>query len=131
MTPLTIRFKVPYHWAGRVDDSASVILIEVETDQGIVGTAEAAAQFPIEAQLASLRRVTPLFIGSSPFDIERLFPIAQKSLGAKPVPRAGSLILAGLEMAFWDAIGRGFGTPVYQLLGYPPYIYPISASFQR
>lgn len=117
LTPLTLRFKVPYHWAGRVDLGAAVILVEVETDQGIVGIAEAAAQFPIDAQLAFLRRAIPVFLGQSPFDIERLFPQARRLCGTQPAPRAGHLALAGLEMAFWDAIGRGLGVPVYQLFG--------------
>ena len=117
LTPLSIRFRVPYHWAGRVDLAASVILIEVETDQGVVGIAEAAAGFPIEAQMACLRKVSPIFIGSSPFDIERLFPVALRVLDAKPVPRAGALVLAGLEMAFWDVIGRSLRVPVYQFFG--------------
>ena len=36
-TPLALPFIEPYYWAGRVDRSATVILVEVETNAGIIG----------------------------------------------------------------------------------------------
>ena len=36
-TPLALPLREPYHWAGRVDTRVAVILIEVETDAGILG----------------------------------------------------------------------------------------------
>ena len=36
-TPLALEFKEPYHWAGRVDYAAGVVLVEVETDDGLLG----------------------------------------------------------------------------------------------
>ena len=42
-TPLHCAFKQPYHWAQGVNHGAPVILIEVETDAGIVGIGESVA----------------------------------------------------------------------------------------
>jgi L-alanine-DL-glutamate epimerase-like enolase superfamily enzyme len=39
-TPLAIPLKEPYHWAGRCDVAMSVVLVEVEADEGIVGIGE-------------------------------------------------------------------------------------------
>ena len=36
-TPLKIPYKVPYHWAQGTIDFAQVILVEVHTDEGLVG----------------------------------------------------------------------------------------------
>jgi L-alanine-DL-glutamate epimerase-like enolase superfamily enzyme len=39
-TPLALKLKAPYHWAGRVDDRAANLPIEVETGEGITGYGE-------------------------------------------------------------------------------------------
>jgi len=116
-TPLALRFKEPYHWAGRCDLGATVVLVEVETDEGIVGIGESTATFPAEGVISFLRGVSPLFIGESPFDIERLFSRARYLGGFNYTPWFASLVLAGLEIALWDVIGKAAGRPIYQLLG--------------
>jgi L-alanine-DL-glutamate epimerase-like enolase superfamily enzyme len=116
-TPLALLFKEPYHWAGRCDLGATVILVEVETDAGIVGIGEVTADRPAAAVLACLEGVAPLFIGASPFDVEALTARARQLGGFNTVPRFANLILIGLEMALWDIIGKSTDLPVYQLLG--------------
>jgi muconate cycloisomerase len=116
-TPLALRFKEPYHWAGRVDLGATTVLVEVETDEGIVGIGESTATFPAEGVLSILQGVSPLFVGESPFEIERLFSKARFLGGFNYAPRFSNLVLAGLEMALWDIIGKATLRPVYQLLG--------------
>ena len=66
-TPLGLRFKEPYHWSGRVDYGTHVILVEVETDEGIVGFGESTAGSPPDGTLAILRSVSEAFVGESPF----------------------------------------------------------------
>ena len=46
LTPLFLTFRQPYHWAGRVDYAAAVVLVEVETDDGLVGVGESVAVAP-------------------------------------------------------------------------------------
>jgi len=116
-TPLALPFKEPYYWAGRVDLGAVNVLLEVETDEGLVGIGESTAGRPVDGVMSCLRGVSPLFIGESPFDIERLFARARCLGGFTYAPRFANLALAGLEMALWDIIGKAAGRPVYQLLG--------------
>jgi L-alanine-DL-glutamate epimerase-like enolase superfamily enzyme len=71
--PLALKFREPYHWAGRVDLGTVNLLIEVTTDQGVTGYGETIAARPADIAIHALRGVTPLFIGESPFDVERLF----------------------------------------------------------
>lgn len=115
--PLALRFKEPYHWAGRVDLGAVNVLIEVETDEGLVGIGASIACRPAEGVMQLLQGVTPLFIGESPFDIERLFTRARCLGGFNYTPWFANLALSGLEMALWDLIGKSVDRPLYQLMG--------------
>ncbi len=80
-----------------------VVLLEVETDQGVVGIAEAAAHFPPASVLGFLSSVKALFIGQSPLDMAQLFARARTLAGVAPTPRAGNIALAGLEYVFRPA----------------------------
>jgi L-alanine-DL-glutamate epimerase-like enolase superfamily enzyme len=116
-TPLALAFKEPYHWAGRVDYGSAVVLVEIETDEGLVGIGESTASFPAEGVLNYINGVSPLFVGESVFDIERLMTRARCLGGFADTPWFANLVLAGIEMALWDIIGKAAGRPVYQLLG--------------
>ena len=116
-TPLALAYSEPYHWAGRVDYAAAVVLVEVETDDGLVGIGESVAGFPAEGTVAALQGVAPLFIGEPVFDIERLVTKARHLGSFNHTPWQANFVLAGLEMALWDILGKAAGWPVYRLLG--------------
>jgi muconate cycloisomerase len=116
-TPLALKFREPYHWAGRVDHGAVNLLIEVETDEGITGYGETTAGRPAEVAGAAIAGVAPLLVGQSPFDVERLIHGARFLGGFSHNPRFANLVLAGVEMALWDVIGKATGSPLHQLLG--------------
>jgi L-alanine-DL-glutamate epimerase-like enolase superfamily enzyme len=116
-TPLALAFKEPYHWAGRVDHAAAVVLVEVETDDGLVGIGESVAAFPAEGTVAALQGVAPLFVGEPVFDVERLITGARHLGGFNHTAWHANFVLAGLEMALWDILGKAAGWPVYRLLG--------------
>jgi muconate cycloisomerase len=116
-TPLALEFKEPYHWAGRVDYAAGIVLVEVETDDGLLGIGESVAAFPADGTVAALRGVAPLFIGQPAYDIERLITAARHLGSFNHTPWHADFVLAGLEMALWDILGKAAGRPVYRLLG--------------
>ncbi len=116
-TPLLLAFKEPYHWAGRVDHGAAVVLVEVETDAGVTGIGESTAALAAESTVAALRVVTPLLVGEPLHDVQRLMALARHLGGFNHTPWHANLVLAGVEMALWDAIGKAAGQPVYRLLG--------------
>jgi muconate cycloisomerase len=116
-TPLALPFQEPYHWAGRVDYGATVVLVRVETDEGLVGIGESTAARPADSTVQVLQGVAPLFLGEPVFDIERLFTRARCLGSFNDTPWFANLVLAGLEMALWDIMGKAAGRPVYQLLG--------------
>jgi L-alanine-DL-glutamate epimerase-like enolase superfamily enzyme len=116
-TPLALAFKEPYHWAGRVDHAAAVVLVEVETDDGLTGVGESVSAFPAEGAVSALRGVAPLFIGEPVSDVERLLTAARHLGSFNHTPWYANLVLGGLEMALWDILGKAAGLPVHRLLG--------------
>ncbi len=117
LTPLFLTFKEPYHWAGRVDYGSPVVLIEVETDAGITGVGESVSSLAAEMTTAALRSVESLFLGQPIHDVGRLVHEARYLGTFNHMPWFSGFVLAGFEMALWDAIGKAAGQPVYRLLG--------------
>jgi len=120
-TPLHCAFKQPYHWAQGVNYGAPVILIEIETDAGIVGIGESVASPVIAPVLAILQDAIPHFAGQSVYDGNRIiwdyYQFGFNSKGTGSAPRYFSQALAGIELALWDAIGKAAKLPLHKLLG--------------
>lgn len=115
-TPVAVPFRSEEVWAfGRRRGLVSVLL-EVETDEGVVGLGEAAAYPSADIVLAVLRGIEPLVIGEDPFAIERLVRRIDL-VGTWHHVRASSPAIAAVEMACWDIVGKVCGQPVSNLLG--------------
>lgn len=120
-TPLFCRFKQPYYWAQGVNEGATVILIEVETDEGVTGIGETVVGPSAEAVIALLKTAAPGFIGQPIFDIARLIAGAYHLnfalRGAGSAPRFAAQVFSGVELALWDALGKALNQPVHRLVG--------------
>jgi muconate cycloisomerase len=120
-TPLLCKFKQPYHWSQGINYGAPVILIEIETDKGVVGIGEATASPVIAPVLAILEDAIPRFIGQSAYDGNRIiwnyYQAGFNARGTGSAPRYFSQALAGIELALWDAIGKSVKLPLHKLLG--------------
>lgn len=114
-TPVNIPLEVPLWWAGGLYPGTSKIVIELETDVGLVGLGEAPSPQLHAAVIAMGERL----VGLDPLDIaaceERCVPpwqIVQNTDDSSPVRAFGSI-----ELALWDLRGKAWNVPVYQLLG--------------
>ena len=120
-TPLWIPYRQPYHFAQGVIYGAGVILVEVRTDEGVIGYGESIATPSAEGIQAYLAHAADLCIGRSPFENARLMGEVYHALfeleGTCSAPRFAGQVLAGLEMALWDVMGKATGRPVHELLG--------------
>ena len=120
-TPLWIPYKQPYHWAKGVTLGAGVILVEVRTDEGVTGYGESIGTPSADAIRAYLELAGNICLGRSPFENARLMGEAYHALfqveGTCSAPRFAGQVLAGLEMALWDVMGKAAGQPVHALLG--------------
>ena len=122
-TPLWIPYEQPFHWSQGVTHGAEVILVEVHTEEGVVGYGESIATPSAEAIRAHLSLAADFCIGRSPFENARMIGEAYHALfGREEASRASKFAgkaLAGLEMALWDVMGKAVDRPVHELLGGP------------
>jgi galactonate dehydratase len=92
------------------------LFTRVHTDEGLYGVGEGTVNYFARTVEAAIRELTPLIIGSDPFQVEI---ILQKLLrdpytdGAQIHNSAASAI----EFALWDIIGKATNQPVYNLWG--------------
>ena len=90
-------------------------LVEIETDDGIVGWGECYG--PAQITAAVVQSVAPWLIGQDPMRTEFLWQMIYTRLrdhGQKGVVVQG---LSGIDIALWDIKGKHFGVPVHRLLG--------------
>lgn len=113
VTSVTVPFEAPLRWSMGVETGTTRGIIEVHTDEGIIGVGETYGGNAIEHAVATAR----LFVlGLDPLDtgvlMHRLnvFCIGYET----SVP---AVVRAGIEMACLDAAGKALGLPVYKLLG--------------
>ena len=120
-TPLWIPYEQPFHWSQGVTHGAEVIMVEVHTDEGVIGYGESIATPSAEAVSAHLSLAADFCVGRSPFENARLIGEAYHALfgheEASRAPKFAGKSLAGLEMALWDAMGKAVGRPVHELFG--------------
>jgi len=120
-TPLFLPYRQPYHWAYGTVEGAELVLVEVQTDEGITGIGESIGATDATAVGAALARVIPDLIGHDAFDnarlVERLHRKHFGGLGPANQRRYSNQILAGIELALWDAVGKALQQPVHRLMG--------------
>jgi mandelate racemase len=108
----------PLRTASGAIPAAPLVLIDVETDQGITGRAYlfGYSQLTLKPLCVFLHDLTELVAGKPLAPAERT---SQLALAFRLLGRQGlvGMALSGLDMALWDALGRRDGRPVVELLG--------------
>lgn len=115
-TPVAVPFTQPEVWAFGERTGMVSVLLEVDTDEGMVGLGEAAAYPSADIIEAVLRTVEPLVVGESAFDVERIMKRINV-VGTWHHVQATSPAIAAVEMALWDLVGKASGQPVVNLFG--------------
>ncbi|WP_417519564.1 MULTISPECIES: L-rhamnonate dehydratase [Pseudomonadota] len=91
-------------------------VVEVETDEGIVGLGNVALAPRIAKQIIDLY-LAPLVIGHDPFDYEYLWQRMYRSTLAWGRKGVGMAAISAIDIAIWDIMGKAVGRPVFKLLG--------------
>jgi D-galactarolactone cycloisomerase len=107
----------PFAYSRAWYDTRSAMLVEVETDEGLIGWGECYG--PARMTAAVVGSIAPWLIGENPLRTDVLWQTVYARLrdhGQKGVVVQG---LSGIDIALWDIKGKRFGVPVYQLLGGP------------
>ncbi len=105
----------PFAYSRAWYDTRSAMLVEIETDSGLVGWGECYG--PVRMTAAVVESVAPWLVGEDPLRTDHLWQTVYARLrdhGQKGVVIQG---LSGIDIALWDIKGRHFGVPVHQLLG--------------
>ena len=92
------------------------LFIRLTTDTGISGIGEASLEWQEKTVHTLIDEwVAERILGVDPFDIETVIGgmIRDQYQGGSTVMTA----ISGVEIAFWDIIGKSCGQPVYKLLG--------------
>jgi L-alanine-DL-glutamate epimerase-like enolase superfamily enzyme len=95
-----------------------VLLVRVDTDEGITGWGEAFGHAATPVTITALKRiVAPVAAGRDPTDIPAL--MTQLWRQTKGMSRNGpvAFALSGLDIALWDIAGKIAGQPLWRLLG--------------
>src|SRR5690349_21488337 len=105
-------------FAGQPWERLEILLVRVETEDGLVGWGEAFGHAAIPATRAALDSiVAPLVVGREAGDINAL--THQVLHGVHLLGRNGPFVYAfsGVEIALWDLLGKRAGQPLWRLLG--------------
>ncbi len=106
-------------------------LVEVETDQGVKGIGEVFGNPFVSREY--FRMLEPMFVGRSVFDFDHVEARVRNAMYHLGVGNQLTACLAGINVALWDAIARGFGVRVCDLIGgcgtvrIPPMPPPVSS----
>ncbi|MDJ0034723.1 mandelate racemase/muconate lactonizing enzyme family protein [Pantoea allii] len=99
----------------------NLIIVEIETDEGISGIGEVAMSYGVGAKsvIPVLESLTKTYLtGRSPFDSELIFQQCfDKSYWARGRSLAIYGAMSAIDIALWDIKGKALNLPVYQLLG--------------
>ena len=113
VTSVNVDFEAPLRWSLGVETGTTRGIVEVTTEDGIVGLGETYGGNGIEHAIDTARRFV---IGLDALDTGVLMRrFAAFCIGYETAIPA--VVRAGIEMACLDAAGRSLNLPVYKLLG--------------
>ena len=131
-SPLAEPFAFSQGWVRQ----RSATLLELVTDNGLVGWGEAFAQGlePPEIAATVIRHaLRPLVVGCDPLDTEVLWHRMYHM--TRDYGRKGSVIAAisAVDIALWDIVGKFHGQPIHTLLGgaFRGRVQPYATGFYR
>ena len=119
--PVAAPLKRPLQTSIAALTTAALLLVDVETDQGIVGRSYlfgvAKHHLPALAKLAEAMAAMLEGDEVAPFDIEKKLRARYALLGVHNVVL---FAMAGIDMAAWDALAQAHEVPLVRLLGGTP-----------
>ncbi len=95
----------------------SATLVQVKTDNGIVGISQIAGPMP-SATIAFIKQdLAPFLKDKDPLETERLMHQMLWNFNTRAHSGVWSFAVSAIDVALWDIKGKHFNTPVWRLLG--------------
>ena len=118
--PFTQHEGPPAGFGGKVWETLDILLVRVETSDGIVGWGDAFSYNAMPATLAAVVDIlTPLALGQDCTDVPDLMDRLARPLHLFGRSGPVQYALSGLDIALWDIAGKRQGRPIWQLLDGP------------
>jgi glucarate dehydratase len=113
---VNIPLETPYFWPTGICQGTSRTVVEVETDDGVVGLGESPSADCAE-QIAQV--LAPRLIGFDLLDLAACEQVSVPETRMVQNTDDNSIVksFGGVEMALWDLRGKYWRQPLYQLLG--------------
>jgi L-alanine-DL-glutamate epimerase-like enolase superfamily enzyme len=105
----------PLTWPGGVRQSASGLVVEVLTDEGICGIGEAPGPTLPTIRTVIEQEFTQVLVGQDP--LRTVWLVHRMEEFSRNWSGIAAYAIAGLEIALLDLKGKVLGTPVVELLG--------------
>ena len=105
----------PLKWTGGIRESASGLIVELRTDEGLVGIGEAPGPTLPAIQAIIDREFAQFLVDEDPLRTEWLVHRLEEY--SRNWAGVAAYAIAGVEMALLDLKGKAFGVPVAELLG--------------
>jgi glucarate dehydratase len=116
-TPVTIPLRRPLRWSFGVEVSTTRTIVELITDEGLIGLGETRGGDEIVRALELHR---DLFVGVDPHEVWRItrrFGVFRMTSEQLALVGAAKLAGAAVEMACWDLVGKALGKRCGDLWG--------------
>ncbi|MBV8368429.1 MAG: mandelate racemase [Candidatus Eremiobacteraeota bacterium] len=128
---LDLTLQKPVETASGVMRSAPLVLIDLTSDEGIVGKSYVRCYTPVGLKplVTLIENLEPLLKGDAavPFAVEAKLQRHFRLLGPQGLT---GIAMAGIDMALWDARAKACGVPLVTLLGGAPKPIPAYASLR-
>ncbi|WP_214110532.1 enolase C-terminal domain-like protein [Acrocarpospora catenulata] len=116
-TPVTVPLRRPLRWSFGVEVSTTRTIVELITDEGLIGVGETRGGDEVVRALMLHR---DLYIGVDPMEVWRItrrFSVFRMTSEQLALVGAAKLAGAAVEMACWDLVGKALGKRCGDLWG--------------
>lgn len=115
--PLRVQLPKPQKTGQATYSALEIVVVEVETEDGLVGIGEGLARSGAKAYAALIEdTLAPRLVGQNAHERRRLWKAMRGTMTGRP---GGQLVeaIAAVDIALWDLAGKHLGVPVHALLG--------------
>jgi galactonate dehydratase len=115
--PLGVRLAVPQKSSKGAHQISEILVVEVETSDGIVGLGEGFCRISSRIHAAFVDQLlAPRIIGRDARDRRALWKAMRAAISGQP---GGQVVeaIAAIDMALWDIAGQDAGQPLHRLIG--------------
>ena len=99
-------------------DLVEVLLLRIDTDEGISGWGEASANRLLQATKTAIDTlIAPMCIGRDATAITDIANHIERTLGGSGRSSVSRYAMSAIDIALWDILGKQLGQPIWRLLG--------------